>query len=168
MSSTRRYDLSELVALTRWTWTRLQQSAKLSGREIMRYRRDGVSPIVASRLANICGLHPAEVWPSWFDDCVEDAGRPCDECGEKFLPARRDARFCQERCYRRWWGRETARRRRATPEGKAQNRARRRRYYAENGEYERRRERERYRRAKMGDDGRRGAGGLDRISPDAA
>lgn len=100
----------------------------------------------ADRFAMKAGYHPAEVWPTWHDDAVEDHGRPCDECGTVFIAYRKDQRFCSRPCNRRWWAKVSVKKRRQTPEGQAENRERRRRYYADpaNRAYELARERRRY------------------------
>lgn len=35
-------------------------------------QQGGVSVAVADRLAGELGVHPADVWPSWWDDALED------------------------------------------------------------------------------------------------
>lgn len=148
--SSRRYPFADLVTVSRFTWTQIQKRGNVSGREIMRYRNEGMSPIVASRLANVCGLHPCEVWPSWFDDTVEDSGRACQECGARFLPNAPNQRYCSAPCKKRANGRTYARRRyHRDPEWAERTRARRRQLYIDSHEYERARERERYQRRKQ-------------------
>lgn len=59
---------------------------------------DGVSFLTADRLAVQAGYHPAEVWPSWFEDALADVGHTCDGCAERFVPSRPFQRYCSERC----------------------------------------------------------------------
>lgn len=142
----RRYPLTDLIALTGWSFSQIQDVAPCNGTE-WRLRRDqGVTEYIADRLACAAGYHPHEVWPEMLDHAIADlTDRECDECGDLFVPSRPSIqRFCSRRCYRRHHARATERRRRATPEGAERNRALRRRYYAENAEYERARERARY------------------------
>lgn len=138
---TRRYPWAPLAALV---GSGLAGKLNVSGSTLQDYQTRGVTPRVADRLAMKAGLHPSLVWPSWFDDVLEDHGRDCAECGGRFLPKRHDAKFCDPACNRRWWGREGKRRYRQTPKGAEYNRSLRRAYYAENAEYEKGRERRRY------------------------
>lgn len=139
-----RYPLEPLRRLSGLGRKQFIQRVGVGGKDYARYWSEGVSWKVADRIAGRCGFHPAEVWPEWYADAIAEHGRRCAECGTTFIPARRDGRFCQPQCYRRWWGREVKRRHRQTAAGAAANRARRRRYYAENADYERARERQRY------------------------
>lgn len=142
----RRYPLEPFLALTGWSYVRIQQVAACNGTEWRIRKEHGVTEQIADRIACAAGWHPHEIWPEMLDHAIADLpDRVCDECHELFIPARPAIqRFCSRRCYRRWHSRATNRRRRATPEGAAANRERRRRYYAANAEYERARERRRY------------------------
>lgn len=147
----RRYSLEPFVALTRWTFSQIQDVAPCNGSEWRLRREQGVTERIADRIACAAGYHPHEVWPEMLDHAIADLpDRRCDECDGEFIPARPSIqRFCSRRCYRRHHARNTVRRKRATPEGAEANRERRRRYYAENGEYERARERRRYHAKKV-------------------
>ena len=138
----RRYPLEPLLAVLndRGLTTNHHRLLGVSSAGYRKVERDGLAEAAADRVAVSLGLHPSEVWPTWLGDHV----KACDECGTSFVPGRRDARFCQTDCYRRWWGREVTRRRRTVPELAERNRQRRRAYYAENAEYEKARERRRY------------------------
>lgn len=39
---------------------------------IYRHRKYGMAPEVADRMACRLGLHPSLLWPSWFDDAIDD------------------------------------------------------------------------------------------------
>lgn len=145
---TRRYDLAPFLALTGWTMSRVQEIAPCGGREWRRRKAEGVTEYIADRIATAAGLHPHNVWPEMHADAIAIDGKVCDECGERFVPARSIQRFCTRPCYRRHHSRKANGKYRRTEVGAAKNRERRRRYYRENREYERERERRRYWAAK--------------------
>lgn len=140
-----RYPWAPLAAASGLSEHQLAIRLAVSGSTEQQYRRDGMSELVADRMACKLDLHPFEVWPEMIEHQAADVSKACDHCGDGFIPDRRNARFCSTRCYRRWWAREQRRKRYATdPTFAAAQRARRRDYYAENGTYERARERRRY------------------------
>lgn len=144
----KRYPLEPFFAATGWTMKRANEASGSSapnGVEYQLRKTEGVTALVADRIATAAGLHPAEVWPEWWEDGTEAAlerhGRDCEECGSRYLPRNIRSRYCSPRC------RATAsqRRYRATnPHAMEAARAARRRYYQECGEYERAAERRRY------------------------
>ena len=69
---TRYYPWAPLRALLGETEAAFFRRAHLGGAEWKTYRTRGLTPLVADRLAVLAGFHPAEVWPSWFDDADED------------------------------------------------------------------------------------------------
>lgn len=114
----RRYPWAPLAALI---GPGAARTLNLRGSTFKEYRDRGMSPRVADRLATAAGFHPAEVWPTWVADTLEDLGRDCRECGARFLPAKGHQVFCQPSCRGRFHSRESSRRIRATPEGRAAN-----------------------------------------------
>ena len=43
-----------------------------------RWRTEGLSPLQADRVAGMLGLHPAEIWPTWFELESSTTLRGCD------------------------------------------------------------------------------------------
>jgi hypothetical protein len=138
----RRYPLADLLALLRGadggrlSDDQARRTLNVSGAAWRRHHADGLAVDQAERLATRAGRHPSEVWPTWVDDELAELGRRCAECGETFIPWRKDQRFCPApaRCRVRWHNRATKRRRYArNPE---RFRAARRSYYAECRDYE--------------------------------
>lgn len=41
---------------------------EVAARSVHRWMAEGLTPFQADRLAIRVGLHPCDVWPSWFDD----------------------------------------------------------------------------------------------------
>lgn len=71
----------------------------ISGRTAQQYRREGMSAVVAERMALKAGWHPANIWPDWYDsELVECADR---SCSVQFVPARANHRFCSPLCCQR-------------------------------------------------------------------
>jgi hypothetical protein len=107
----RRYPLGPLFELTGWSMNRVSEIAPTGGPEYRRRRVEGVTELVADRLAVAAGLHAWLVWPEMADHAICDAQRECaaDECEEQFVPADPRQRFCSPRCVKRMY----ARRRRA-------------------------------------------------------
>jgi hypothetical protein len=109
--------------------------------QVYRWRRYGLDADQADRFAvQALKMHPVEVWP-------EFGTRECARarCTRRFVPRRRDQRFCSWPCNRSWWAAEMQRQRRARdPEWAERDRARKRAYYAECAETVRAKERRRY------------------------
>lgn len=122
------YDLNPLADMLGLSLSALASRFGLSGSTWKRYRDEGVSELVADRLACKAGLHPATVWPEWVDDLIATYKRTCEAhgCTAEFVPEQGTQRFCSDGC---------------------RNRAKRRRHYELNGERERARQRA-YDRAK--------------------
>lgn len=132
----RRYPLEPLLTLTRVTPERLSVDAGFNESTVRQARkRGGLTAATADRLAVAAGFHPAQVWPSWLDDEFAECSVACGECGERFVPARVTNVYCTVKCKNRRSSREYRRR---NPEWNRQQRAA---YYAENGDYERARQR---------------------------
>lgn len=100
----RRYPLEPLLELLEkrgvpLTHNGLERSIGLSGSSLKGARRLGLLPKSADRYASKAGVHPAEIWPSWFEDAVEDHGKLCEWCRASFLPVRgKQHRFCSADC----------------------------------------------------------------------
>ena len=140
--SDRRYPVEPLCALMRLAPSTALVRLGVSGSTMQKYRDEGVSARVADRLAVRAGYHPAEVWPEWVDEQIEATKVECaaEDCAERFLPSNAKHRYCSGRCR----ARISSRRRTQVPEVRQRRAERRRRYYAEVGDYERRRESARY------------------------
>jgi lambda repressor-like predicted transcriptional regulator len=137
-----RYPLEPFFKLTGWTMRQVSIASGTSHPNATEYRlrlERGVTALVADRLAIKAGLHPAEIWPSWWDDCALPVYSTCEECGGEFLPRQRTQRFCSRQCNTRHHGREGGRRRyQSDPAAAERQRAKDRRYRAEQGEAARR------------------------------
>lgn len=163
MTGGRRYPLADLVALLRLSDEAVDRAAmsnpsgdhrpsdnqarrllNVGGSRWATMHRDGLTPDVAERLATQTGRHPAEVWPTWYDDEIAEHTRECAECGGPFQPAPRATRqkFCSVPCGHRHRARDRYRARYQTdPEFREAELVRRRRRYVEEGDYERWRQR---------------------------
>jgi lambda repressor-like predicted transcriptional regulator len=135
---TRRWPLRPLLDATGLSETKLLRRLRWSGQTLKNARENGLTDVLADRVACRLGFVPWEVWPDWF----EPAFRSCAECAASFVPSPHPQhRFCSRKCRNVASSREWKRR---NPET---NRANRRAYYAEHGDYERARQR-RYEAAK--------------------
>ena len=84
-----RYDFAPIEALFPYKPDGGQRNEPLGMAELLgstntnvsRYRRKGMPVEVADRLAVRLGLHPAQLWPSWFDD-AEDELRDAERLAE--------------------------------------------------------------------------------------
>lgn len=123
-----RYPLAPLIAAMRLPFDQACMQLGLSGKTRKLYRDEGMTELVADRMAARAGLPAYDVWPDMLDRAIAEAAAADEE------------RRAAQRAYQREW----ARRKRATPEGAEANRAARRAAYASNGEYERRREQRAY------------------------
>lgn len=126
----RRYSLEGLVTASGLSEAALARSVGLSGNTLKAVRRRGFSEDQADRYAVRAGLHPSMVWSDWFDG----AAVVCPECEARFVP-RPNQRWCSRKCRNLASSREWKRR------NAEKNRQARRAYYAENGDYERARQR---------------------------
>jgi len=139
----RRYPIEPLLELLAEQGVSLHKATEIlgmSGSNLKAARTRGLLVKAADRCALRAGFHPAEVWPSWVEDALVEAMKPCEACGEAFLPARRNVRFCSQRCRRL----VQQRRYRQRPEVQERNRAARRAAYRQTAEYERARQRRYY------------------------
>ena len=102
-------------------------------RSIHRYKAEEfLSVDLADRLAVRAGFHPAEVWPSWWDDQAASVGMQCKECGESFIQGRSDQVYCSMACKHRRKSRLRMRRKwESDPAWMEKERERKRRYKAE-------------------------------------
>lgn len=139
-----RFRLDALAERHGCTLAALAGLCNLSGSTWKQYRDGGVSERVADRLAVKLGYHPAEVWPEWLDVSMAKAEVECaaDGCDTRFIPRRKNQRFCSKACRHnnanRRWKRE---RYRSDPEWAERQRQARRAYYRQYGDYERARQR---------------------------
>lgn len=129
----KRYPLAALVEASGMSENALGEAVGLTGSNLGNARRFGLIEEAADRCACRLGLVPWLVWSDWLDD----AGKLCAECGERFYPKRSDAKFCTPRCgnrqrQRAYWVQRYA----SDPEFAEKERARRRRYYIECHAYE--------------------------------
>jgi hypothetical protein len=132
-------DFATLAALTGIAMSVIARQAEVDYRCLQRWKANGFTVEAADRVAVACGFHPAEVW-GW-DVWLSVQGRPCENCGRRFTPARVTQRFCHRRCK----SAAGMRRRYATdPDYRAKKVEAVARYYAECGEYVRTRQRRRY------------------------
>jgi hypothetical protein len=59
-----------------WSDRVLADMCGVSLRTAQRWRTQGLTWWMADRAAVACGLHPALIWPTWFDDATTDCGTP--------------------------------------------------------------------------------------------
>lgn len=108
----------------------------VSGSTWQNYMCHGVNREAAERIADKLGVHPYELWPDMVD---HDAGvKPCEECGQPFIPNTTRQRFCDRNCAVRQWMRN---RYQSDPDWRARDIARSRAYYEDYGDYCRNRQR---------------------------
>lgn len=140
----RRYSLEPLTTAAGDVSTaEFKALLRINGATLNQWRDEGLSFDAAVRSADRLRVHRYELWPEMADDDETELTRPCDECGERFWPKRHDQKFCTPRCNRRWWARESKRRRyQRDPVFAERMRRQRRAYYAECRTYELARQRE--------------------------
>jgi hypothetical protein len=133
-----RYPLEPLAAATGREVHDLLVRLGVTGSTMQDYKSRGISAVVADRMAVRCGLHPHSVWPEMRDDAIADLLVTCEaaDCDQTFIRSilGRPRRFCGGACNRRHLLH-------SDPAKAELNRVLRRRYYAENGDYERARQR---------------------------
>ena len=136
-----RYPLAPLLEATGLTEAELGRKIGLRGTPLIRARERGFVEEAADRWACRAGFVPWHIWPEWLDHVTADVSIPCAECGTLFVTFRRGHRYCCTPCQQRAGKRD----RYATD---AEYRDARRHsaaaYYAENGDYVRKRERRLY------------------------
>lgn len=103
----RRYPLDALAAAAGMSEAALGRAVGLSGSTLKKAREWGLVADAADRYAIRAGLHPAEVWPTWLDDHLQDE----DAAAAERLERRRAA------------GRRYAAKRRQDPEFRARQAA---------------------------------------------
>lgn len=118
----RRYPLQPLLDLLAergvpQSHKQLRMAIGISGTTLNEARTNGLVARAADRYAGRAGVHPAELWPSWFDDALEDdlrrSGKDCAECGARFIPRQKGHKYCQALCRNRAVNRAYLRRIRA-------------------------------------------------------
>jgi len=120
VGSEKKYPFAVLAAKMGLSQHKACQALNISGSTAQKYQREGVTPLVADRLAVRAGYHCYTVWPDLLDDDCEDVLNETKAAEEH----RTDRR-------RRW-----ARTKYATdPVYRARKIDSARRYYAENAEY---------------------------------
>lgn len=68
---TDRFPLADLEAHLNPTSTAaLAQRLGVSARTVWRWRASGLNPTQADRAAIAAGLHPANIWPNWWDNAA--------------------------------------------------------------------------------------------------
>lgn len=55
------------------TTAALAEMMGVSPRAIHRWRAEGLSELTADRAAVTLGLHPASIWPEWWENAVREA-----------------------------------------------------------------------------------------------
>jgi len=96
-----RYPLAPLIAAMGLSWNQACEKLKLTGTTRKKYRDDGMTEVVADRMAGKAGLVAYEVWPEMLDHAIAEVERPCEQCGTSYLPHRDDQRFCTPFCRNR-------------------------------------------------------------------
>ena len=66
----RRYPLQAVLDMERCTVHELSTWTGIDYRTLKRWKRDGLAPRAAERLAHARGTHPVEFWPTFFDDLI--------------------------------------------------------------------------------------------------
>jgi endogenous inhibitor of DNA gyrase (YacG/DUF329 family) len=130
-----RYPLGPLLKLTGWSMRDVRGMASCSGPEYRIRIERGVTALVADRLAIAAGLHPAEIWTTWFDDAPPAPPAPsstCEECRGEYETTNALRRFCSDKCQKANY----QRRYRTRPEVQQKNRERRNAFYWECRDYE--------------------------------
>lgn len=95
-----RYPLGPLIAAMGLSFNQACEQLRLAGRTRKQYRDEGMSEIVADRMAAKAGLVAYEIWPEMLDHAIADVQRPCARCRSPFVPSRNDPRYryCSEEC----------------------------------------------------------------------
>ena len=96
----------------------LARQLGVNRQQVLRYRKEGLRPLVADKLAVRAGFHPSLVWPSWFADALAEqkcawcqgplsmkACRPTTYCGGRCKYMARSERLSLERRQAAWWRR---------------------------------------------------------------
>lgn len=126
-----RYPIEPLIEKMKMGTGRVEAMRYLgvSGKSYQRYRDEGVTELVADRLAARAGFSVYEVWPEILEDAVASVQRECaaEDCAERFVPPigrGRHQQYHSEACRQR----EKMRRYRARPHGRERNRQAAQRY----------------------------------------
>ena len=96
-----RYPLGPLIAAMGVSFNQACEQLRLAGRTRKQYRDEGMSEIVADRMAGKAGLVAYEIWPEMLDRAIAELERPCEHCGANYMPHRSDQRFCTTFCRNR-------------------------------------------------------------------
>lgn len=62
-----RYPLQAVLVSERCTSQQLCDRTGIDYRTLVYWTKHGLTPSAAERVANAVGLHPASIWPEWFD-----------------------------------------------------------------------------------------------------
>lgn len=145
----RRYDFSVLAEAMGATEAQAARTLGFSGSTEQKYRREGMSAVVADHAAVRAGLHPFNVWPEMAEHALEATTRACGRCGARFVPVRKAQKWCSKQC-RLYEAQAAYQRRRwaADPEWAERQRERKRQYRRETAEYGRSYARRRYAQSK--------------------
>ena len=145
----KRYPLEPLISLTRSRDTGVRMSyvelAKLLGVSrdaVQQWSRLGIPEARVEAAAVAIGFDPYTVYPELMDELIASQSKPCENCKEPFVPTNKRQRFCTTNCRTAAWHRMNYARNEAVRE---KRKAYRVAYYEVAGEYERKRERARYR-----------------------
>lgn len=92
----RRYPLEPFFAVTGWPMSRVTKTCSCNGPEYRRRQEEGVTELIADRLAHAAGRHPFEIWPEMRTDAIASA----DRRDEQRLIVRREQWAASSR--RRW------------------------------------------------------------------
>lgn len=142
------YPLEPLLALTRsretglrMNYMELSKLLNVSRDAVQQWSVHGIPDKRLEEVAVAVGFDPYNVWPELLDDLIAEQSKPCENCQEPFVPTNRRMRFCSTNCRTNAWHRANYARNEAVRERRKAYRAD---YYAQAGEYERKRERARY------------------------
>lgn len=89
-----KYPFAPLAAVMGMSEAQACRQLNLAGKTAQKYRRDGMSELVADRMAVKAGFAPYEVWPEWLDEGLQAA------------QAAEEAAAEAKRAYQREWARK--------------------------------------------------------------
>lgn len=98
-----RYSFQTLVEATGRSESEVARTVGLSGTSLKMARERGLVERAADRCAVRMGLTPWVVWPDWLADLEVECAY--GGCANRFVPAKKGHRFCEQRCARAAWNR---------------------------------------------------------------